>query len=84
MRPKEGDENYLPPDVREMLLLKMLQLAINPNLPLPPSEQELMTTANPPHRKEAVRNVQILGEEQEEKRNVRSKRYQDGEDMQYF
>lgn len=87
MKSKE-DENYLPVEVREMLLLKMLQLAINPNLPLPPSEQELMVTANPPHRKEAVRNVEILGEEQEEaKRNVRSKRYhQDNmsEDMDYY
>lgn len=86
MRAKE-DENYLPPDVREMLLLKMLQLAINPNLPIPPTEQELMTTAMPPHRKEAVRNVQILGEEEEqEKRSGRSKRYDDtaSEDMEYY
>lgn len=85
MRPKD-EENYLPAEVREMLLLKMLQLAINPNLPVPPSEQELMTTANPPHRKEAVRNVQILGEEQEqEKRNVRSKRYHgEQEEMDYY
>lgn len=83
------EENYLPADVREMLLLKMLQLAINPNLPLPPSDQELMTTANPPHRKEAVRNVEILGEEvdDENKRNVRSKRYQEDqatEDTDYY
>lgn len=82
------DENYLPPDVREMLLLKMLQLAINPNLPIPPTEQELMTTANPPHRKEAVRNVQILGEEENEqqsKRSARSKRYDEAsEDMEYY
>lgn len=82
-----NEENYLPADVREMLLLKMLQLAINPNLPIPPTDQELMTTANPPHRKEAVRNVQILGEDEEEqqKRSTRNKRYDNTpEDMEYY
>lgn len=89
LQTKELNENFLPADVREMLLLKMLQLAINPNLPIPPTDQEMMTTANPPHRKEAVRNVQILGEEreEEEKRNVRSKRFpdqQDADEMDYY
>lgn len=52
---------YLPAEIREALLLKMLMLAINPDFmptPAPPTE---LTTAAPPRKQ--VRNVQILGEE---------------------
>ncbi|XP_046962856.1 uncharacterized protein LOC124532169 [Vanessa cardui] len=52
---------YLPVEVREALLLKMLLLAINPDyVPTTPPATEL-TTAAPPRKQ--VRNVQILGEE---------------------
>ncbi|CAG9785856.1 unnamed protein product [Diatraea saccharalis] len=57
----EEPPEYLPADIREALLLKMLMLAINPDFmptPLPPTE---LTTAAPPRKQ--VRNVQILGEE---------------------
>lgn len=52
---------FLPPEIREALLLKMLILAISPDFmpsPAPPTE---LTTAAPPRKQ--VRNVQILGEE---------------------
>lgn len=52
---------YLPPEIREALLLKMLILAISPDfMPTvaPPTE---LTTAAPPRKQ--VRNIQILGEE---------------------
>ncbi|XP_037870205.1 uncharacterized protein LOC101737072 [Bombyx mori] len=52
---------FLPPEVREALLLKMLILAISPDFaptPVPPTE---LTTAAPMRKQ--VRNVQILGEE---------------------
>ncbi|XP_028166403.1 uncharacterized protein LOC114357100 [Ostrinia furnacalis] len=58
----EESPEFLPPEIREALLLKMLMLAINPDFmptPVPPTE---LTTAAPPTRKQ-VRNVQILGEE---------------------
>lgn len=81
-RPKEEeDNNYLPPDVREMLLLRMLQLAINPNLPLQPSEGETMASAIRQQKKESVRNVEILGEEPEPKPVSRNKRF--GESVEY-
>ncbi|CAH2108678.1 unnamed protein product [Euphydryas editha] len=52
---------YLPVEVREALLLKMLLLAISPDfMPTTPPATEL-TTAAPPRKQ--VRNVQILGEE---------------------
>ncbi|XP_026762841.2 uncharacterized protein LOC113521472 [Galleria mellonella] len=57
----EESPEYLPPDVRETLLLKMLMLAISPDFmptPAPPTE---LTTAAPPRKQ--VRNVQILGED---------------------
>ncbi|CAH0714633.1 unnamed protein product, partial [Brenthis ino] len=51
---------YLPVEVREALLLKMLLLAISPDfMPTTPPATEL-TTAAP---RKQVRNVQILGEE---------------------
>lgn len=52
---------FLPPEIREALLLKMLILAISPDfMPTvaPPTE---LTTATPPRKQ--VRNIQILGEE---------------------
>ncbi|KAM3963675.1 uncharacterized protein ACR2FA_002198 [Aphomia sociella] len=57
----EETPEFLPPDVRESLLLKMLMLAISPDFmptPAPPTE---LTTAAPPRKQ--VRNVQILGED---------------------
>lgn len=57
----EESPEFLPAEIREALLLKMLILAINPDfLPTqsPPTE---LTTAAPPRKQ--VRNVQILGEE---------------------
>ncbi|XP_059055454.1 uncharacterized protein LOC131849402 [Achroia grisella] len=57
----EETPEYLPPDVRETLLLKMLMLAISPDfMPTPAPLTELTTAA--PTRKQ-VRNVQILGED---------------------
>jgi hypothetical protein len=57
----EESPEFLPAEIREALLLKMLMLAINPDFmptPVPPTE---LTTATPPRKQ--VRNVQILGEE---------------------
>ncbi|KAI5633872.1 hypothetical protein NE865_13441 [Phthorimaea operculella] len=57
----EETPEYLPPEIREALLLKMLMLAISPDfMPTPQPLTELTTAA--PTRKQ-VRNVQILGEE---------------------
>ncbi|XP_017781573.1 PREDICTED: uncharacterized protein LOC108566276 [Nicrophorus vespilloides] len=76
------EEEYLPAPVREMLLLRMLQLAINPALPLESSDNiESATTPIP--RKDAIRNVEILGEEEEHKRPSRTKRYKEIE-LDYF
>ncbi|XP_030026460.2 proteoglycan 4-like [Manduca sexta] len=52
---------YLPPEVREALLLKMLILAISPDFVPTTSPPTELTTAAPPRKQ--VRNVQILGEE---------------------
>lgn len=74
-------EEYLPPDVREMLLLRMLQLAINPALPLEEDKFDLPTAATQVKRV-PVRNVEILGEEEPEeqrRRPERSKRYRESE-----
>lgn len=83
-RPEYGDESqqqpaqteYLPPDIREELLYRMLMLAIQPesnnNAPTPDSGNMLdyikpsgTTTASTPavKSKKPVRSVQILGEE---------------------
>ncbi|XP_060523523.1 uncharacterized protein LOC132700317 isoform X2 [Cylas formicarius] len=63
-------EEYLPPDVREMLLLKMLQLAMNPALPIDENDENetdsKATISSPQYRRAPVRNVEILGEEVEE------------------
>lgn len=71
----EEDKNeYLPPDVREMLLLRMLQLAINPTLPIDENDIEIVSA---PVKKKPVRNVEILGEEVESTRksSERMKRF---------
>lgn len=52
---------YLPVEVREALLLKMLLLAISPDYVPTPAPATELTTAAPPRKQ--VRNVQILGEE---------------------
>lgn len=71
---EDVDSEYLPPQVREMLLLRMLQLAINPALPMDDEEP----TASPSQLRKGVRNVEILGEENEgQARRTRSKRYKD-------
>lgn len=68
------DSEYLPADVREMLLLRMLQLAINPALPLSEEEMNQVTRSIAAQKKE-VRNVEIIGEEPETKNQNRVKRY---------
>lgn len=79
-RPNEEQEQYLPPDVREMLLLRMLQLALNPSLPIEEEEEAAEPTTQVPQYKKAVRNVEILGEENEEmKTPTRIKRYKESE-----
>lgn len=66
-------EDYLPPDVREMLLLRMLQLAINPALPVDASDVESAPSVQ--MGRQAIRNVEILGEEDDgDKRIMRVKR----------
>lgn len=80
-RQQDLQEEYLPPDVREMLLLRMLQLAINPALPLDEDKFDLPTVATQA-RRTPVRNVEILGEEEPEeprRRPERSKRYKESE-----
>lgn len=69
--PNEEQPEYLPPDVREALLLKMLMLAIHPDFQVAPEPQTAVATTPPPieYRKK-VRNVQILGEEPETKEVV--------------
>lgn len=69
-------DDYLPPDVREMLLLRMLQLAINPALPVDSSDVEpLESSSNIQMGRQPVRNVEIIGEENDEdKRAMRVKR----------
>ncbi|CAG9769292.1 unnamed protein product [Ceutorhynchus assimilis] len=80
-------EEYLPPDVREMLLLRMLQLAMNPSLPLDEEDesQPAATASTPQYKKAPVRNVEILGEEDGDDRNrrpvARSKRYKDKDEV---
>lgn len=67
-------EDYLPPDVREMLLLRMLQLAINPALPVDDAET-LGSATDVQMTRQPIRNVEILGEENDDpKRILRPKR----------
>lgn len=65
--PNESQPEFLPPDVREALLLKMLMLAIHPDFQMPSEVQMPMVTTPPPEYRKKVRNVQILGEEPETK-----------------
>lgn len=73
----ELNEDYLPPQIREMLLLRMLQLAINPALPVENAENEEVEDSTPAEqnlKRAGVRNVEVLGEEVDEpKRPSRSK-----------
>ncbi|XP_055676579.1 uncharacterized protein LOC129785938 [Lutzomyia longipalpis] len=61
--------DYLPPDVREELLYRMLMLAIqNPeqqaaNVPAASAPAEVKTPASPQPFRKPVRSVQIIGEE---------------------
>lgn len=71
---KPEREEYLPPDVREMLLLRMLQLAINPALPVDDIET-LGSSTNVQMTRQPVRNVEILGEEDDEEKRMRVKRF---------
>lgn len=56
----EGPD-FLPAEIREALLLKMLMLAISPDYMPTPVPITEMTTASPARKQ--VRNVQVLGEE---------------------
>ncbi|XP_018332719.1 uncharacterized protein LOC108742152 [Agrilus planipennis] len=71
-----SEEKFLPPLVREMLLLKMLKLAINPYLPLEAdTEAQYSATSNPTIIKTGgQRNVEILGEEVDETDDSRTYR----------
>lgn len=72
------NEEVLPPPVREALLLRMLQLAINPDRPV--MQQAIMTaTQSPPatyrYRKMGpVRNVQIINDEDDEEKDLMGKK----------
>ncbi|XP_023248376.1 uncharacterized protein LOC106639578 [Copidosoma floridanum] len=74
--PDDGEE-ILPPHIREALLLRMLQLAINAERPIAMPNSMIMTTAAPSatrYRKSGpVRSVQILGEDVEEEKEMRKK-----------
>ncbi|KAK9884489.1 hypothetical protein WA026_007331 [Henosepilachna vigintioctopunctata] len=79
---QQSDQDYLPPDVREMLLLKMLQLAINPAMP---NDNEESETSSPVSyfKKDPSRNVEILGEETEPaRRPSRVKRFKEPDDLE--
>ena len=80
-RQYEKKRNYfLPSNIREMLLLKMLQIAINPDLPSIPlnDNRELIDTfrnendnenrsKNPNPNPNQIRNLEIIGDEKDEK-----------------
>ncbi|XP_057653641.1 uncharacterized protein LOC130892301 [Diorhabda carinulata] len=74
-RQQQQKEEYLPSDVREMLLLRMLQLAINPALPL--DEDEIEVTRSSPVKRTPVRNVEILGEEDSHEKSREQKEKRD-------
>lgn len=73
----DNGEEILPPQIREALLLRMLQLAINAERPVAVPNNMIMTTALPPnsrYRKSGpVRSVQILGEDMEQEKEIRKK-----------
>ncbi|KAK4881264.1 hypothetical protein RN001_004583 [Aquatica leii] len=65
----QEEDEYLPPQIREMLLLRMLQLAINPSLPLDSNEikdEDTAESSEHPVITKGIRNVEILGEEESE------------------
>lgn len=73
---EEGNQEYLPAEVREALLLKMLMLAISPDYMPTPAPATELTTATPVRKQ--VRNIQILGEEgsmDEMKRKMQTPRH---------
>ncbi|XP_072939034.1 uncharacterized protein [Epargyreus clarus] len=69
----EDMPEFLPVEVREALLLKMLMLAISPDYMPTPAPATEMTTAAPPRKQ--VRNVQILGEEGSNNENKPAQRH---------
>ena len=74
----DDGEDILPPHIREALLLRMLQLAINAEKPIAMPNTMIMTTTAAPsptrYRKSGpVRSVQILGEDVEDEKEIRKK-----------
>lgn len=67
----EGDE-VLPPPVREALLLRMLQLAINSDRAH--TENSMIVSTTPGYRKAPVRSVQIISADEDEKDIVITKK----------
>ncbi|XP_046603098.1 proteoglycan 4-like isoform X1 [Neodiprion virginianus] len=69
-----NDEEVLPPPVREALLLRMLQLAINPDRPvMVPGVMAAATPAPNPYRYRKmgpVRSVQIITDDSEEEKEL--------------
>ena len=69
----DGDE-ILPPQIREALLLRMLQLAINADKPTMATMMASTTTPTTVYRKTGpVRSVQIISDEEDEKDSMRKK-----------
>lgn len=73
---EDEDEEILPPHVREALLLRMLQLAINDKpAPAAAHQNPVMTvktkSQTPRYRKNQVRNVQILNDDGDEEKTTR-------------
>lgn len=72
----EGDE-ILPAPIREALLLRMLQLAINAERPPPVLTSPVMTTTTPASRYRKtgpVRSVQIITDEEEDGKETMKKK----------
>ncbi|XP_006614733.2 uncharacterized protein LOC102675452 [Apis dorsata] len=72
----EGDE-ILPAPIREALLLRMLQLAINAERPPPMLTSPVMTTTTPASRYRKtgpVRSVQIISDEEEDGKETMKKK----------
>ncbi|XP_043802148.1 uncharacterized protein LOC122719935 isoform X2 [Apis laboriosa] len=72
----EGDE-ILPAPIREALLLRMLQLAINAERPPPMLTSPIMTTTTPASRYRKtgpVRSVQIISDEEEDGKETMKKK----------
>ncbi|XP_044743082.1 uncharacterized protein LOC123305430 [Chrysoperla carnea] len=94
----ENQQDYLPPEVREMLLLRMLQLAINSEIAATnqmeviaksPTKNVVSVVRKDYQNRHPIHNVQILGEETNNnerlKPTARSKRFKDpDEDMDYY